>query len=51
MIDGAVSIGTCLDIPNAKPIKSYMADDIPLVVTMNSIAVLKTPHYPLTYLS
>ena len=40
--NGVVTIGTCIEIPNAKPIESYITNDIPCVVTMNYVIILES---------
>ena len=41
--NGVIMIGTCFAIPNLKAIKTFMADDIPLVVIIHSVVMLKHP--------
>ena len=44
--NGVITIGTYFTIPNPKAITTFMADDIPLVVTMHSVVILKHPELP-----
>ena len=44
--NSVVTIGTCLSIPSSKAVKIFMADDIFLVITRNSVIVLKHPTLP-----
>ena len=44
--EGVITIGAYFDIPNPKAIKVFMADNIPLVITGDSINVPKNPTLP-----
>ena len=41
--NGVVTIGTCFAVANPKPIMKLMSGDIPLLITNNSVTVLKIP--------
>ena len=41
--NGVITIGTCFAVANPKPIMKLMSGDIPLLITNNSVTVLKTP--------
>ena len=44
--NGVISIGTCFALPNPQPVTKYMEDDIPLVITKNSLICLKSSELP-----